>query len=338
LNASPSKYVMTKKTLKQLYAEHEGKVSDKWSSYLIEYDRIFSEYRDNPVDLLEIGIQNGGSLEIWSKFFDNAKTLVGCDINQDCASLVYDDPRIAVVVGDANLDTVKASVLSHSEKFDVIIDDGSHSTSDIVKSFSQYFPCLSDGGVFVVEDLHCGYWTEFEGGLFDPYSSITFFKRLADIVNHEHWGVQKLRSDVLRGFFSEFNFQIDDEDLAHVHSIEFVNSICVVRKREPLNNSLGSRFFAGTDESIVPGRQAWQSTVSATPDQSANSWASRSDPPDEMLLNLEKTVQNLREQEKIYAEKAAELTNARDQMANSFSWRITKPLRCFGKLIDRLVK
>ena len=28
---------MSRKTIKQLYAEHEGKVSDKWSLYLKEY-------------------------------------------------------------------------------------------------------------------------------------------------------------------------------------------------------------------------------------------------------------------------------------------------------------
>jgi len=34
---------MSYKTLAELYAEHEGKVTDKWSLYLEEYDRIFNE-------------------------------------------------------------------------------------------------------------------------------------------------------------------------------------------------------------------------------------------------------------------------------------------------------
>ncbi|HEX9872458.1 MAG TPA: hypothetical protein VGC99_28455, partial [Candidatus Tectomicrobia bacterium] len=50
-----------KHTLEQLYAEHSGKVSDKWSSYLTEYGRIFADYRHKPIRLLEIGVQNGGS-------------------------------------------------------------------------------------------------------------------------------------------------------------------------------------------------------------------------------------------------------------------------------------
>src|SRR5437870_13846238 len=105
---------MTKETLEQLYAVHVGKVSDRWSLYFNEYDRIFDTYRDKPVRLLEIGIQNGGSLEIWSRYFPNAQKLVGCDVNPDCACLIYEDPRIAVVVGDANSDAAQASMLGHA--------------------------------------------------------------------------------------------------------------------------------------------------------------------------------------------------------------------------------
>jgi len=71
-----------KKTLKQLFLEHQGKVSDKWSLYLDEWDRFFKPYRDQSINLLEIGIQNGGSLEIWSRYFPKAGKLVGCDIDK----------------------------------------------------------------------------------------------------------------------------------------------------------------------------------------------------------------------------------------------------------------
>ena len=253
---------MARISLEELYAAHEGKVSDKWSSYLAEYDRILSDYRDKPVRLLEIGVQNGGSLEIWSRFFPNAQKIVGCDINPDCARLSYKDPRIALVVGDANADEVQATVLRHAPQFDVIIDDGSHRSGDILKSFARYFPCVMDGGLFIAEDLHCSYWEEYEGGLFDPFSSIAFFKCLADVANHEHWGMEKKPSDVLSGFFEKYGFQMDDGVLQHVHSIEFVNSMCIIRKRKPEQNRLGRRFIAGSIEAVVPGLLSLHSTLS----------------------------------------------------------------------------
>ena len=353
---------MTDQTLNQLYAEHKGKMSDKWTSYLIEYDRIFGEYKDKPVNLLEIGVQNGGSLEIWSKYFINAQKLVGCDINPECARLVYEDSRIVVVVGDANSDMVELEVLQHAPVFQIMFDDGSHRSGDILKSFSRYFPHLADGGVYVAEDLHCSYWAEFEGGLFDPFSSIMFFKRLSDIVNHEHWGIDKSRCDILRGFFLKYNFQIDGELLKHIHSIQFINSICVIRKEAPQDNTLGSRFIAGIDGSIEPQILDLQSTSIPEPSQLANKWTARITPPDEDVVRLENEIRvfnnmnmerdaeiaNLRQKiqegdaeianlrQKI-PERDAKIANLRQKIQegdgkvaeiyNSHSWRITKPLR-----------
>lgn len=274
---------MIKKTLRELYEQHQGKVSDKWSIYLVEYERFFSPYKDGAIRLLEIGIQNGGSLEIWGKFFSRAEVIVGCDINSDCAKLVYSDSRISVVVGDANTDDVEKSIFAISPEFDLIIDDGSHASRDIVRSFARYFPRLVDGGIFVAEDLHCSYWAGFEGGLFHPVSSIAFFKRLADIISHEHWGVPTMRKEVLASFMREYDFDIDETLLAHIHSVEFINSICVIRKALPFQNGLGSRFIAGTDESVVVGHKGLHNTLPAAVDERDNRWTVREQLPEDEL-------------------------------------------------------
>lgn len=290
---------MSRKTLHQLYAEHQGKVSDKWTLYLTEYDRLFDDYRDKPVRLLEIGIQNGGSLDIWSKYFSNASALIGCDINPDCARLSYDDPRIGVIVGDANAPEVREQVFQRSPQFDIIIDDGSHLSSDIIKSFAQYFPLIAEGGVFIAEDLHCSYWGQFEGGLFDPYSSISFFKRLADVINHEHWGIPKARADILRGIFTKHDCEIDAEALSQVHSVEFINSMCVIRKAPVADNHLGRRIIAGSMELVVPGLHALNDRsyqLEPTLDQSSNPWTSRATPPDEAIQHSEVALANAQQQ------------------------------------------
>ena len=277
-------------TLAQLFAEHSGKVSDKWSIYITEYDRLFQPYRDQPVRLLEIGIQNGGSLEIWSKYFTNAIKFIGCDINPDCAKLQFDDPRITVVVSDANTDETQRHILKLSPVFDLMIDDGSHHSGDIVRSFARYFPHLNDGGLYIAEDLHCSYWQDFEGGLFQPYSSIAFFKQLADTINHEHWGIDKSRIELLRSFNRQYNTRLDDVSLAHIHSIEFINSMCVVRKAIPADNVLGQRFISGTialvDEAPIP----LHGSSCSQPDQSINTWATKDVPVDELANQLQKIV------------------------------------------------
>ena len=280
---------MSNKTLHQLYAEHTGKSTDKWSLYLSEYDRLFNDYRAKQVRLLEIGVQNGGSLEIWSNYFGQASALIGCDIDPCCAFLRYDDPRIGVIVGDANAVDTRERVFERCSAFDIVIDDGSHRSGDIVKSFANYFPRLVDGGLFIVEDLHCSYWGLFDGGLFYPYSSISFFKRLADIVNHEHWGVERPRTDVLDGILANFSCEIDPEILSRVHSVEFINSMCVVRKRPAIDNGLGLRFIAGATELVVSGHQDLNGLPYALDpvlNQSENQWAVMAIPPDEAFTSL----------------------------------------------------
>ncbi len=258
---------MEQKSLQQTRQEHTGKLSDKWELYVAEYERLLSPYQDSPINLLEIGIQNGGSLEIWSKYFPHALKFVGCDINPKCSLLRYDDPRIAVVVGDANSDAAQAQILGHAATFDIVIDDGSHRSSDIVRSFCRYFPRLVDGGIFIAEDLHCSYWRDFEGGLLYRYSSVEFFKRLADVVHHEHWGNEKPRADVLKPFFSKYRVAIDDEVLQHIHSVEFANSMCVIRKAAPQKNKLGVRVITGSEEQVVSGHHALDGSKPEVPIQ-----------------------------------------------------------------------
>jgi SAM-dependent methyltransferase len=368
---------MSEQTLYQLYAEHTGKVSDKWSIYLSEYDRVFSSYRDKSISLLEIGIQNGGSLEVWSKYFYDVKKIVGCDINPDCAQLQYEDPRISVVVGDANTLETRNKILKLNQAFDIIIDDGSHQSSDIIRSFSTYFPALADHGIFVVEDLHCSYWTEFEGGLFETFSSINFFKRLADIINYEHWGLNISRESLLQGFFDKYQVQIEDALLQQIHSIEFINSICLIRKKPAVNNILGTRFIAGQYAQAVQEPSALHGTIANPPSQHYESFTGQIISLDEEHALLVKKTDELNHE---LASCNYELANIRLELASrnhqltnleleisdkekaffgevsnlkqiiierelaiiniyrSLSWRITMPLRLLKRNIQTLYK
>ena len=212
------------KTLKEYYAENLGKGSDKWELYIEIYDEALAVFRDKPITLLEIGVQNGGSLEIWSKFFSNAERLIGCDIDEKCASLKYDDKRISIIIGDINEAATQAKVSNISSEFDLVIDDGSHHSKEIVRTFLEFFPKVKDNGIYIIEDLHCSYWGHYGGGLFYPYSSMTFLKSLADIINHQHWGNGCLRAVVIERFYAEYGIKIAEDDLSKIHSIQFINS------------------------------------------------------------------------------------------------------------------
>jgi hypothetical protein len=174
-------------------------------------------------------------------------SLVGCDINQDCINLEYVDPRIQIVIGDINDDETTSKILSHVDNgFSVILDDGSHTSKDIIKSFIKYFSLLNEGGIYIIEDLHCSYWESYEGGLHHPFSSISFFKKLIDIINFEHWRISKSPSEYLSGIFEHYNISNLEDCLSQVQSVEFINSICIVRKKKlATSGKLGTRILAG---------------------------------------------------------------------------------------------
>jgi len=347
---------MTQKSLQQLYRDHIGKVSDKWEIYLEEYDRILESYREKPVRLLEIGIQNGGSLEIWANYFRNAARIIGCDINPACLKLSYTDPRIDVIVGDASTPDAHTSIITKSPEFDVVIEDGSHLSGDVIRSFCLYFPSLAQGGTFIAEDLHCSYWSTFEGGLFHPYSSISFFKLLADVTNFDHWGIDAPdRSTILSGILTYYGCRISPNVLAEIRSVEFINSICVVRKHAAASNSLGRRIIAGQQEPVIKGHLPLHDTVfqrHLVPPQLDNQWSTRSFPPAETILQTEMSLQaseaalshreqriQCLEETLTHAQARAALAESENAtMRQSRSWRFTAPMRWLVDRARRLVR
>ena len=137
--------------------------------------------------LLEIGIQNGGSLALWAKYFPNAKHIVGCDVDPACKALAYDDARIRIVSADANSPEALNQIDSISDAFDIVIDDGSHVPRDVIASFLNYFPRLSPGGLYVAEDLHCDYLASHDGGILEPYTATNFFVCLVKLMSRTYW-------------------------------------------------------------------------------------------------------------------------------------------------------
>jgi hypothetical protein len=233
--------------LQQLHLLHVGKVSDKWSSYLERYDHLLRTFRTQPIHLLEIGIQNGGSLEIWAKYFPHAQKIIGCDIDDACATLTFSEPNIHVIVGDAKDNSTREKIVTHSAAYDIIIDDGSHHSHDIVQTFLSYFSLLKNDGLYIIEDLHCSYWSSHAGGVHHPQSSIQFLKLLIDLANQEHWREAISAQQLLKRFTAS-----PATWMSEISGITFYNSICVIEKKSQAINKLGLRCITGTQATVRP--------------------------------------------------------------------------------------
>ncbi|HET9451340.1 MAG TPA: class I SAM-dependent methyltransferase [Aggregicoccus sp.] len=240
-------------TLAELYAAHAGKVSQKWRLYLEVYERALRGLREAPIAMVEVGVQNGGSLEIWAKYFPRATAIVGCDVDPKCAELRFDDPRIAVVVAPVNTAAAARAILARANPIDVFIDDGSHFSPDIVVAFCNYFPALRPGGLYLAEDLHAAYRPDFMGGLEAP-NAMRFFCALVDGIHHEYWQEQADPGAMLQRFLPA-GAKVDARALVDsIASICFHDSLCIVEKRRsPAEGRLGERVIAGSEALVHPG-------------------------------------------------------------------------------------
>lgn len=116
------------------------------------YTGIYEQYlaalrKRQGVRLLEIGIACGSSLKTWARYFVDAQ-VVGVDVREECRGLCKGYPDISVRIADA-------CTTPQPESFDIIIDDGSHISADIVDMFRVNWPSLKPGGFYFIEDLRC---------------------------------------------------------------------------------------------------------------------------------------------------------------------------------------
>src|SRR5579862_3356679 len=83
-SASPaSKPASFANELEHEFYGHTGRQVHKWGHYLEVYDRFFAPIRRSgkPVGILELGVQHGGSLQLWRKYFGPRARIAGIDID-----------------------------------------------------------------------------------------------------------------------------------------------------------------------------------------------------------------------------------------------------------------
>ena len=174
------KYGYTGELLDIVASTKKHKVN-KWEHYLPIYEHHFSRFRNIPVRILEIGVSGGGSLSVWRRYFGQEATIFGIDIDQECAQLDEIDGKVRI--GSQSDINFLRKVIDEMGGIDIVIDDGSHIMSDIKTSLEFLYPLLSDGGIYLIEDLHTAYWSKYEGGLGRKRN---FFNYVADLTDDLH--------------------------------------------------------------------------------------------------------------------------------------------------------
>lgn len=70
--------------LERFAAAHGGRCFSKQAHYFEVYDRHFARFRGTDVHVVEIGVGDGGSLQMWRHCFGAGARIFGVDINPHC--------------------------------------------------------------------------------------------------------------------------------------------------------------------------------------------------------------------------------------------------------------
>ena len=154
-------------------------------SYLPLYDTLLQPIKETAINILEIGVNTGGSIKLWYDFFTNAN-IYGVDIQDAMTINDLNFYAEQYKFGEKNMEDMKnivalkennriilnlnqdaynsAYVQSHfidkNIQFDFIIDDGPHTLTSQKKTIQLYSKVLSNNGILIIEDVQDMTWID----------------------------------------------------------------------------------------------------------------------------------------------------------------------------------
>jgi hypothetical protein len=216
--------------LERYFNDNSGRLIDKWRHYFEIYDRHFSRFRGTEVNVVEFGVSQGGSLQMWKSYFGDRAKLFGIDINPNCRQ--FEEPAVQIHIGDQEDRGFLRHLANTLPRIDILIDDGGHTMSQQINTFEELFPRIDNNGIYLVEDLHTSYWRDWGGGYGQRGTFIEYSKHFIDQLNawHSHESRRLKISDFTKC----------------AHSLHYYNSVLVIEKRQmkpPQRERTGQALF-----------------------------------------------------------------------------------------------
>ncbi len=152
-------------SLADTFGSDKGSVAQHPHNYTLLYDMLLGPRRESVRAMIEIGLLVGGpevgidadrptgelpSVRMWLDYFPNA-VVHGFDISDFS---FFEHSRFHFTRGDSGVAADLEKLVARGERFDFIIDDGSHASFHQQLALQILFPHLAPGGIYIIEDLH----------------------------------------------------------------------------------------------------------------------------------------------------------------------------------------
>ena len=147
--------------LEKYFRANEKRQIHKFYHYFDIYDRYFSQYRGKEITFMEIGVFQGGSLQMWKDYFGPQARIIGVDIDPRCKELEEDN--IEIHIGSQSDRKFLRDLKTKIPKVDILLDDGGHTMRQQIVTFEELFDHVKPEGLFLCEDLHTSYFLEYGG-------------------------------------------------------------------------------------------------------------------------------------------------------------------------------
>lgn len=124
--------------------------------YHLLYEKDFESIRFEKLNILEIGVYKGSSLQSWLDYFPNANIFVIDTfdrVSEKELNHVLKNSRVKYLKHSSTDPLIKEKIRFWNAKFDVILDDGLHTPLANLATFKNLFPFLKTTGSYYIEDV-----------------------------------------------------------------------------------------------------------------------------------------------------------------------------------------
>jgi len=150
--------------------------SIKTDNYFEIYEKNLNRFIGKKITFVEIGVHNGGSLQMWKKYFGKKAKIIGIDINPECKK--FQDDQIEIYIGDQSNKFFWQKFFSKVGKVDVVLDDGAHTNIAQIQTTLSCVKNIKSDGLLIIEDTHSSYHKKYNTS--KQYTFINFTKTLID--------------------------------------------------------------------------------------------------------------------------------------------------------------